>query len=478
MNILLAHSRSGILCLLAFAALCMGVPPASADVRVPAFERVQLANGAVLLLMERHDLPLLSFQAVLRGGALTDPPEQSGMTALLASMLEKGADDRDAFAFANAIAAVGGSVGTSVDTESLEIRGSFMARDHALMIELLSDMLQKPRLEASQFESLRARSVEFIRAAKDSDLESLADIYGHAALFGDHPYGRPVMGTEAELPRITHEALQRHYREQIGADRLILAVVGDFQTPAMKQALSRAFGGWRKAAAALPVASAPTKSAGRRVVLVDAPESVQSYFWMGAPGVAKTFPERAPLDVVNTLFGGRFTSMLNTELRIRSGLSYGAGSGFERLTQPGDWQMSSYTQTQTTIEAIDLAFSVLDKLHANGLDAAALASGRAYVQGQFPLALETASQWANTLADLEFYGLDRSYIDGYGAALGAVSAQDAQRMIRERFPTKDEVTLVVIGQAAAIRAGLRKYGPIAEMKLSDPTFTPSHSPPR
>lgn len=478
MSILMTASRPGILCLLALAALFLGVRHASADVRVPAFERVRLANGAVLLLTERHDLPLLSFKAVLRGGALTDPAGQSGMTGLLASMLEKGADDRDAFAFANAIAAAGASVSTGVDAERLEIRGSFMARDQALMIELLSDMLQKPRLEVARFESLRARSVEFIRAAKDSDLESLVDIYGRAALFVDHPYGRPVMGTEAELPRITHEALKRHYQEQIGADRLIVAVVGDFKTPAMKQALSRAFGGWRKATATLPVASAPTKPAGRRVVLVDAPDSVQSYFWMGAPGVAKAFPDRAPLDVVNTLFGGRFTSMLNTELRIRSGLSYGAGSGFERFTQPGDWQMSSFTQTQTTIEAIDVAFSVLDKLHANELDAAALASGRAYVQGQFPLALETASQWANTLADLEFYGLDRSYIDGYGAALGAVSAQDAQKMIRERFPTKDEVTLVVIGQAAAIREGLRKFGPVAEMKLGDPTFTPANSPVR
>lgn len=441
-----------------------------AEVRVPPYERTQLPNGAVLLLMERHELPLISFKATLRGGALTDPAQQAGMSSVLASLLEKGAGKRDAFEFANAIASVGGDMGTVVDAESTVVRGSFLARDQALMIELLSDMLQRPRLAAQEFDTLRARSIEFIRSAKDSDLESLADIYGRAALFGDHPYGRPTMGSEAELATLTHEGVQRHYQQHLGADRLILTVVGDFKAAAMKQALGKAFAGWRKAGAALPAVAQPAPPVGRRVVLVDAPDSVQSYFWMGAPGVARNFSARAPLEVVNTLFGGRFTSMLNSELRIRSGLSYGARSGFEKFSQPGDWNMNSFTRTQTTMETIDLALTVLDRLHEKPLDAEQLASGRAYVRGQFPLALETSGQWANALSDLEFYGLERAYIDGYDAALAAVSAAEAQRMIRERFPRGDALTLVVIGQAAELRDALKKYGTLTELKLSDPRF--------
>jgi predicted Zn-dependent peptidase len=441
-----------------------------ADVRIPPFERVQLSNGTVLLLMERHEVPLISFRAVSRGGALTDAAGQSGMSSLLAAMLEKGAGARNAFAFANAIASVGGSISTDADAENLSVRGSFLARDQALMIELLSDMLQRPRLQAGEFEALRARHIEFIRAAKDSDLESLAEVYGRAAFFKDHPYGRPVMGSEAELAAIAHADLQRHYQAQLGADRLIVAVAGDFKTSQMKQALNRAFTGWRKAAAPLPSATGPAPPQGRRVLLVDAPDSVQSYFWMGGPGVPRNFPDRAPLDVVNTVFGGRFTSMLNSELRIRSGLSYGATSGFDRFTQSGDWHMDSFTRTQTTAEAIDRALAVLDQLHQQAPDPELLASGRSYVQGQFPLGFETAGQWANALADLEFYGLDRNYIDGYGAAIAAVSLQDAQRVIRERFPTAGSLTLVVIGNATAIRDSLRKYGPLTEMKLSDPAF--------
>ncbi len=441
-----------------------------ASVKMPPYERVELANGAVLLLMERHDVPLIAFNAVVHGGAITDPAGQEGLSSLLANLLEKGAGKRDAAAFADTVASVGGVISASATIESVVVSGSFLARDQKLMIELLADVLQRPRLTAAQFDAVRDRQIEFIRAAKDSELESLTPLYGKAAIFAGHPYGKPAIGSEAGLAATTHESLTAHYRQQFGADRLIIAMAGDFRVAAMKQSLAAAFSGWRKADARLPVIAPAPRLTGRRVLLIDAPESVQSYFWAGNVGVARNFADRASLDVVNTLFGGRFTSMLNSELRIRTGLTYGARSRFDRPTQPGAWQMTSYTQTKTTFEAIDLALSVLDRLHAAPIEPEMLASGKTYVQGQFPLALETADQWAGALADLEFYRLGRGYIDDYAGALAAVSAGDAQRMIREQYPTSDNVTLVVIGQAATLREGLSKYGPVTEMKLSDPVF--------
>ncbi|MFL6550473.1 MAG: M16 family metallopeptidase, partial [Povalibacter sp.] len=308
---------------------------------------------------------------------------------------------------------------------------------------------------------------------KDSELEALTPVYGKALLFRDHPYGKPSMGSEAGLGSIRHEDLKHFYETQFGTDRLIVSVAGDFETASMKQMLTEAFAGWHKAPTLLAPTSPATHQTGRRVLLIDAPESVQSYFWAGNVGVARTFPQRAALDVVNTLFGGRFTSMLNSELRIRTGLSYGARSRFERLMQPGTWQMSSYTRTETTIQAIDLALNVLDRLHKEPIDPTMLASGKTYVQGQFSLGLETADEWADTLADLEFYGLDRRYIDDYANALNAVSDADAKNIVRQVFPSSRDVTLVVIGKAAEIRDGLRKYGPLTEMKLSDAVFSPA-----
>jgi len=474
MNTLLRFAWGKVSCAIA---LCICVLPslvlAATDVKIPKFERIALDNGTVLLLMERHDVPLIAFNADLRGGAMTDPADASGSASLLANLLEKGAGARNAFEFADAIAAVGGSIHASADTESISVSGSFLNKDRALMIELLADMLQRPRLDNAEFESLRSRQIDFLRSAKDSDLGSLTPVYGDAALFGSHVYGKSAIGSEAGLAAITHAQLTRFYREQVGADRLILTIVGDFQTAELKPRVTKAFAGWSKAGTAFVKPTAPPKVTGRRVLLVDAPTSVQSYFWAGNVGVNRSFRDRAPLDVVNTLLGGRFTSLLNSELRIRTGLSYGASSRFDRMLEAGAWQLSSFTKTASTIEAIDLALDVVTRLHRDNLiDATMLASSKSYVQGQFPLALETSAQWAGALGDLEFYGLDRSYIDHRASSLAAVTLDDARRMVQEQFPTADNLTLVVIGNAAAIRDGLRKYGSVTEMKLSDPTFAP------
>jgi predicted Zn-dependent peptidase len=338
------------------------------------------------------------------------------------------------------------------------------------MVELLADVLQRPRLEEAQFAALRDRYIEFIRAAKDSDRSSLTSIYGAASLFGAHPYGRPVGGSETSLAAIKHSDVQRYYQDQVGADRVIIAVAGDFKSAQLKSLLSRAFSNWRKAGQPMPIVPKPAEVSTRRVLLIDAPDAVQSYFWVGNSSVAKKDPRRAPLDIVNTLFGGRFTSMLNTELRIKSGLSYGASSRFDRMADGGSWEFGSFTRTEKTVEAIDLAFATLDKLHEGTIDDAQLESAKSYVLGQYPLGLETASQWAYQLATLEFYGLERSYIDNYGTALSGVQLDDAKRIVNEVIPASQRLVLVVIGKADAIRDDLRKYGPLTEVKLSDPEF--------
>jgi predicted Zn-dependent peptidase len=210
------------------------------------------------------------------------------------------------------------------------------------------------------------------------------------------------------------------------------------------------------------------------VLLVDAPGSVQTYFWLGNVGVDKRYSGRPALDLVNTLYGGRFTSILNTELRIKSGLTYGAVSGFSRGTVPGPFAIRSFTQTDTTGQALDLTLQTLEKLKHDPLPPQMLESARAYVLGQFPLQLETAAHWAAALADLEFYGLGKDYIEGYGPALAKVDAAEAAAVTADAFPRTTDLVIVLIGDASKIRDVAAKYGPVTEMKLSDPDFAPSN----
>lgn len=237
--------------------------------------------------------------------------------------------------------------------------------------------------------------------------------------------------------------------------------------------MRRAFGDWARAAATLPPLPEPVRMLGRRVLLVDAPGSSQVYFWLGNVGVARRDPDRTTIDVVNTLYGGRFTSILNTELRVKSGLSYGAQSAFVRGTVAAEFAIRSFTVVDNAGQAIDLALATLERLHRDGLSEDALASARRYLLGQFPLAYETASQWGNALADLEFFGLGREDIEAYGPRVAAVDSVAARAVIARAVPRSSDLAIVLIGDAAKLRDIAAAYGPITTMSLADPDFTPA-----
>jgi predicted Zn-dependent peptidase len=384
---------------------------ATRGVTLPPFERTTLANGAQLVIVEKRDTPLVSLAISIRGGALADAPGKEGTAALLAELLQKGAGTRNAAGFAEAVEGVGAQLSAAASREAVVIGASFLSKDTDLMLGLVADMLLRPTLDAAEFDKARELAVQSIAAAKDSDPSALIGEYGAAWLFDRHPYGRPAGGEPSTLQAIRIEDVKRYYAEQAGGDRLLIAVVGDVDRPALQRQLDAALGGWRKATAAVPVVAAPSPVQGRRVLLVDRPGATQSYFWFGNVGASRTDPARTAQSVVNTLLGGRFTSMLNTELRIKSGLSYGASSSFTRYAQPGPFSIGSFTQTEKSGAALDLALATLDRLHGSGLDAASLASAN--------------------------------------------------------------LAIVLIGDAAQIREVAKKYGPLTEMRLTDPSFRPA-----
>ena len=456
--------------LLALGVLAYCATVTAQEITLPDYERVVLDNGAVLLLAEKHDVPLIGLQAVVRGGTAADPLEHPGMASLLATLLEKGAGDRDAAAFAEAAAAVGGSIGADASMESFEVMADFLSRDAELMIDLVADMLMRPTLTEDEFLKEQRRSVALLQAAKGSNPRALIGSYGNAFLFGDHPYGNPPYGSEESLAGITHEALVQHYEELFGGDRLILSVVGDFDIVAMRSKLTEVFGGWRAAAGQLSAIETVERTAGRRVLLIDKPGAAQTYFLIGNVGVAIDYPRRAEMQLANTLFGGRFTSMLMTALRTEGGLTYHASSSVARYSAAGPVFITSYTQTSTTIEALDLAIEKLGALHRRGFSEEMIASARNYIMGQFPPTLESAAALADMLAYLELNGLDRNYIDAYGAALEAVTPVTLHNAISEVYPPADDLLIVLIGDAGAIREDVAKYGPVTEMSITEPRF--------
>lgn len=456
-------------------ALAQKTTMTATGVQLPPFTEVLLPNGAKLLLMEKHDVPLIAFTARLRGGALGDPVGKEGVASLTASLIEKGAGKRNASQFAEAIDQVGGNITVASDLESILVSGDFMARDQDLMIGLVSDLLRRPLFPADEFEKVRDRSIDFIAAAKDSDLRGLIPTYFNAFLFEGNPYGRPVGGSESTLAGLKLEDVRSYYNAQFGGDRLTLALVGDFDAKQLASKIRPGFGDWKKAPSAAPKPVRMKPVTGRRVLLVDKPDATQTYFWIGNVGIARNDPDRVAIDLANTAFGGRFTSMLNSELRIKSGLSYGASSQLGRETEPGAAAIASYTKTESTEKAVDLALDVLKRFRSNPLDKDTVASIKSYVLGQFPPRLETSQQLARRLAEIAFYGLDRSDVDKYAEQVSGATSESLKRIVDRVYADPSNLTFVFIGNANAIRNTVKKYGKVTEIKITDPTFGKSSS---
>ena len=442
------------------------------NVPVPAHQSVTLANGLQLILVPRHDIPLVAFNLLLRGGAQLDPPARDGTAALAADLLTHGAGARDAHAFVDAVEGAGGNLDAAARSEFIQVQGQFLARDGRLMLDLLADAVLHPRFDAGEFDKLRTRRIEELKATKDSSPDALLGSYGRALLFAGHPYGRPVGGSELSLARITREDVARFYAAQFGADRATLVIAGDFDPAVIRDDVAAVFGGWQRSVQPLPPLAVPARISGRRVLLVDAPGAAQSYFWLANVGVPRRYPERAALNMANIAFGGGLGSMLNQELRVRAGLTYDASSHFTRGAVAGEFAISSFTETANTARALELALATLAKLKHDSLDAEAIDSARSYLLGQYPLAFETPGDWAVALGDLELYGLPESYIGQFGTQLLKVDAGAIRAIIDGVFPSPADLAIVVIGDAARISAAAAQLGPVTTLPLSAPDFTP------
>ncbi len=459
-----------ILFLAAVATATSVVAQASAQVfQLPAFQRVQLPNGLTLLLLEKHELPLISIEVGLRSGSVADPAGKEGVASLTASLLRKGTAARSSEQFSSDLDFIGMQYNASADQDATHLSADFLKKDLDPALSLLGDVLLHPTFPDAEVKKKVAQEQDGIRAAKD-EAEQVIQLYFMKFLYGDHPYGRPSGGDEQSLAKISRDDIASFYRTHYSPGNAIIAVAGDFDSAAMQSKIAQVFGRWSGKAPAATTVPVVKQVSGKRVLLVDKPDATQTYFMIGNIGIAATNPDRGPINVVNTLFGGRFTSLFNTELRIKSGYSYGAYSYFDELRSPGPFAMSTFTKNATTEQAIDKSLEVLGRMHKSGFTAEEIASSKTYINGSLPPQYETTPQLAHTMTTLELSGITRDQFNQNLVKQQSTSGAEAHRVIETYFPTQDYV-MVLVGKASEIQKIAAKYAPnLATKKIGDPGF--------
>ena len=439
--------------------------------KLPPHEKIVLKNGLTLLLLEKHGVPIVDFAAIVKGGSVADPAGQEGLASVTAGLLRKGTTKRSAQQFAADLDFIGAEFGADASTDYSAISSEFLAKDVDKGLDLFSDALLHPAFAPAEVDKLLAQEIDGIKAAKD-EAQSVALNYYYGYLFGKHPYGRPGGGDELSLARIKRDTITKFYETNYAPGNTILAIAGEFNSAQMRAKIEQALGGWTAKPAALPAVPAPLPVKGKKLLLVDKPDSTQTFFVFGNVGTAENDPDRVAIRVVNTIFGGRFTSELNEALRVESGLTYGAAAFFDSRKEPGAFAIYSYTKNESTVQAIDLALQVLAKLHREGVSAEQLASAKSYIKGQFPPSIETSEQLAKRIAANEFYGLDDDEINKLEERIDAVTPELAKQVIAKHFP-EDNLVFMLIGKASEIAAGVKRYTAQQDTrKISEPGFWP------
>lgn len=454
-------------------ALCV---PLAAQVKLPPYTREVLPNGTVVYLMQRSGLPLVSFRVLVKGGTESDSAGLAGLSGITAALLREGTARAAAAQFSEEIDSLGGVFAAMTDEQATDITAEFLKKDFDRGLDLISDAVLHPAFPEIEVRRMLARRADALKTMKDHPGAAIDD-YSRSFFFAPtHPYGR--VPDEASLDRIRREDILAYHKRLYVGRNFIVIVAGDFDPGAAKARLAATFG-------AVPAGSAyswaedrpPAANSASRVLLVDKPDATQTYFVIAWPGARHSTPDRVPLLLVNTLFGGRFTSMVNEELRTNTGLTYGAHSHVEMARLTGELEISSYTRTETTERAIDLALDVLKRLFEKGITAEQLASAKAYTKGTYPPhKVQTADQIAAVLGEMELFGLGRDEVDQFFARVDAVTLEQANQVVRKYY-RGDNLTFVLLGDAGKIRTVAAKYGKVTERSVNQPGWAGPDSRP-
>ena len=454
-----------------FAWLACGSAIHAQKLQMPAHEKVVLKNGLTVLLLEKHSVPMVSVAGIVKAGGLADPSGQEGLASTTAGLLRKGTKKRTAQQFAGDIDFIGGNFEADAGADYSSFGAEFLSKDTAKGLELVSDALMHPTFPQAEVDKLLAQSVDGVKAAKDSARDVIFQYY-EGYLYNGKGYGRPTGGDEISLKKIQRDAVVKFYESYYTPGNTILAVAGDFSPAEMKKKIEEIFGAWPAKAAPAVKEEAAGPMKGKKLLLVNKADATQTYFVIGNVGIAATDPDRVTIEVVNAVFGSRFTSMLNEALRVESGLSYGATSFFSLQKEPGPFAIFSYTRNETTGKAIDLALEVLKKLHTNGITAEQLSSAKSYLKGQFPPMIETSGQLARLILRHEFLGLDDTEVNQFEQRIDGVTPEMAKQVIAKHFPLEN-LAFVLVGKSSEIAPMVKKFAEKADAKeISAPGFWP------
>lgn len=378
-------------------------PPQAAAPRplqIAAPEEAVLPNGLRVVVAERHDLPLVTVQLLVHTGAEADPPRSAGLASLTAGLLTRGTRRQSAPVQAAAAESLGGTLVSAAGWNRSTVSITVTTPRLGAALALVAEAATAPAFARSELDRLRSETLDEMKVAYTRP-GTLASLAANRMLFGSGGYGHPVAGTPATLPHITVREVQLMHRRYFRPDNAALVLTGDIDQAQAMRLVRQHFGQWKAPRGPLP---APRPAAAK-------PEAAPLQFVKmgdtGQAGVAMALllpaagsADEAAGEVANAVLGGGYSSRLNEEIRVKRGLSYGAGSAFDARPQAGVLRVAVQTKNASAAEVVSLMNSALDRMADTAVSDAELGARKATLIGGFSRSVETTEGLAAQLSKL------------------------------------------------------------------------------
>jgi zinc protease len=426
----------------------------------PAAAMKTLPNGLRVFVITDHSEPAVAAQLViLSAGSIRDPNGLPGVAEMTANMLTQGTGKRSAQQIAEAIDFVGGSLTASAGKDSTTVGLSVVKKDLQTGFDLMSDVVLHPAFQPEELERQRQQLLSGL-TVQYSNPEFLASVAFSRVIYGSSPYGWPGEGTPDTVAKLTPDELAKFHSVNYAPNQSLLALAGDITPEEAFAVAAKYFGAWPKLDVASFAPPAPEAAAGMHIWLIDKPDAVQTQIRVGKLGIRRGDPDYIPVTVMNRIFGGGYNSRLNTEVRVKKGLTYGANSSFAPHRFAGAFAVDTYTRTPATVEATKLVVDLITQMSTGDVTPQEMDFARDYLAGVYPIQSETAEQVAGRVLTVAAYDLPADYNTTYPDEIRAVTSAQVQDMARRYLTTKD-LDLVLAGNVSAFRDDLKKAFPDA-----------------
>lgn len=436
------------------------------DFKLPPVQEKVLPNGLRVIFIENKAQPIVSMTILMRTGAAVEPANRAGLAQLTAGLVDQGTSTRTAQQIAEAIDGAGGSLSVSAGWDATTASTTVLSNRAELAAELLADVVQRPKFAQEEIDRARTQTLSGLQVSRSSAGNVANEVFDRVT-YGTAAYGRPIGGTPETVNAITRDDIVAFHRAQYVAGNATLAIVGAVPAADAFAMAEKHFGAWEKGTAPpMPAATAPGPGK-RRVIILDKPDAAQTEIRIGLPGMPRGDADFYRASVANSIFGGApFSSRVESELRVKRGLTYGARSRLDARRMAGSFLIDTNTKTATTVEAVDVILNEINRMRTTDVPADELRARQGFLAGIFLLGLETPEAVAGRLLQAELYGLGKDYLDTYTSKINAVTGAEV-RAIAERVIDPEKMVIVLAGNAKEFEAGVAKFGPVEKIPFED-----------